>query len=433
MKKLSMVFSATQMIYLCPSSWMDGRPDLVALYDECVTRIVERMKALAEKELHGHFGSEMGCLYNGYTEPSMGEFYKNGNKYGFDKIYADSGGLQVVTLGKEMNRELMHGVYDGQAAADFGMSFDEIPAKNNNLAASRGDITARVFYPDLLKEKAILSGKNIAEQCQYFEDNGIDTKAFIITQGNRYQETVDWYDIIREQISDHHFENHIAGTALSFACIGTGLQESVENMIAYNIINEKHGLKNDRIHLLGYGAASRILPSIMLMDTKLLDDKVLSFDSTSLSLGYMMGRFLDPDTYRATDVGKPHQAKIYFSRFFEQVKDIYHDVYGDFDDDEFLTYLSDRIRSKADTVNLKDNKDINAIMSRAFVATVSLWQVIYLYKAITRSIEEVDPIYAPLREIEKVDDLVHWFEENRKYMKSKRVNRHIDGLDSFFL
>lgn len=431
MKKISMVFSAPMMIYLFEQSWMNENPEMKDKWVRCITQVINRIKHKCDERLDGRFSLELGLLYNAYVEERLGWFYEQNNKLGFDKIYADSGGLQVLTRGLDIDSALKQSVYKNQSPADFAMCFDEIPAVNAQ-SSERATISSRLFYPDLIEEKAILTGKNINEQCQYFIESGKPVETFIINQANNYTDMLKWYDIVREQISDDNFKN-IAGTALSFACIGTDTRESIENMIGYHTISQKYGLNDDRLHLLGYGAASRIYPSVMMFNSPLFDNKILSFDSSSLTMGYMMGRFLDANG-KTTKIENSAQARVYYKKFFEQVKDIFHDIFGDFDDDEFLNHVSDNYRTISPAVALGEGHDELSFLTRVFVPTITLWQTVYLMDSIITMIDEASGTYMDISRIDDVGQLVDWFNQYKGLMKSKRVTRKsFSDIDSFFI
>ena len=90
--------------------------------DETNTEIVNM---LINKLVQDQFSHKFSMLYNGHTESSFGERFKPYNPY---QVHADSGGLQMITLGLDITDELKDKVYENQAKyADVGMCFDEIP------------------------------------------------------------------------------------------------------------------------------------------------------------------------------------------------------------------------------------------------------------------------------------------------------------------
>ncbi len=57
--------------------------------------------------LRGKHNHEFSFLYNAYTEKHLGEPFKNSfSGKGIKQVYADSGGLQMVTLGKKVKQPL---------------------------------------------------------------------------------------------------------------------------------------------------------------------------------------------------------------------------------------------------------------------------------------------------------------------------------------
>ena len=65
------------------------------------------------------FDLSISALYNAYVEPHLGEHHVEHHKDTFDGIYADSGGLQVITCGAQLTEELKTEVYKKQDMSDF--------------------------------------------------------------------------------------------------------------------------------------------------------------------------------------------------------------------------------------------------------------------------------------------------------------------------
>ena len=82
---------------------------------------VEMVRDLFGKMVHGHKSHTFSALYNAYQESSFGKRFQpySGS---IKNIHADSGGLQIVTLGKTITDELKDKIYENQAkSADVGM------------------------------------------------------------------------------------------------------------------------------------------------------------------------------------------------------------------------------------------------------------------------------------------------------------------------
>src|SRR6185369_3616961 len=75
----------------------------------------------------GKKNHKFSLLYNAYCEKHFGPAFKKYYKDWIYSIHADSGGLQMVTLGVQNTPKLRQEVYENQAlSSDVAMSFDEI-------------------------------------------------------------------------------------------------------------------------------------------------------------------------------------------------------------------------------------------------------------------------------------------------------------------
>lgn len=150
-------------------------------------------------------------------------------------------------------------------------------------------------------------------------------------------------------------------------------------------------------------------------------------------MGYMMGRFLDANG-KTTKIENSAQARVYYKKFFEQVKDIFHDIFGDFDDDEFLNHVSDNYRTISPAIALGEGHDELSFLTRVFVPTITLWQTVYLMDSIITMIDEASGTYMDISRIDDVGQLVDWFNQYKGLMKSKRVTRKsFSDIDTFFI
>lgn len=240
-----------------------------------------------------------GLLFNGLVEASFGGALIN-YKPAVHSIHVDSGGLQVVTLGKQVTPELKDGVYRIQAKyGDLGMSFDEIPVQIIGKKSSRLDTSNRIFRRDKLEDFARLSGKNIARQIEVFLEEKSLCRPILIAQGNCYDTYMLWVDYMLQEVpKDHH--QYIGGVAMGAAALGTGFIEDVQRAFIFTQLP----IKTTHLHILGVGAVRRLLPYLVFMTNGAYDGVTVSYDSTTHTSGIEQGRFYTAE-WKSADVCRP--------------------------------------------------------------------------------------------------------------------------------
>lgn len=235
---------------------------------------------------------EIGVLYNALTEKNMSnhpyleELFKRGMKH----IHADSGGLQAVTLNKEISYELKKSVYETQSNySTYAMCFDELPVvKSDNDSIVNPE---RYFNPKILVDCATKTGHNINEQIEIFKSNPNNkSKVFLILQGNCSETFTEWANVIWDIIKDEN-KDLICGVALAPACIGStnyNMLVMINGLIKSKI--PKKYYKN--IHLLGIGSAEKIITAYHLLSSPLFDFvEELTFDSTTHTKSTIFGKY----------------------------------------------------------------------------------------------------------------------------------------------
>ena len=76
-----------------------------------VTGAVDLLKQSVKKSCK-HTDPTIAMLFNAYTEKKFIDHIKDYERLHMDGIYADSGGLQMVTTGKTVTSEIKDGIYD---------------------------------------------------------------------------------------------------------------------------------------------------------------------------------------------------------------------------------------------------------------------------------------------------------------------------------
>ena len=249
---------------------------------------VEVVNELFDHFFDGKYSHNCSLLYNAYAESGFGERMQKFTNH-IQNIHADSGGLQMITLGKTITPELKDKVYENQAKwADVGMCFDEIPLVLTGERSERNATRDRYFDRDNFEHYARLTGKNIKRQLEVFEQNDSNCKPFLILQGHCYDTYMQWYDWVLDEIpqSEHH---RIGGLAMGAAALGTGPLEDVQRaFIASQIPWHQDKM---HLHILGVGSIRRLLPYLIFCQNGLYNRMEISYDSTTHSRAVETGLY----------------------------------------------------------------------------------------------------------------------------------------------
>jgi len=243
-------------------------------------------------KLKGYF--RFSILFNAYQEKRNAiDLYKR-NKLGGERVYSDSGGLQVLTKGLEITDEVKMKIYETQAKySDFAMSFDEMPlrSKYDQESKSAGD-KGQVYIEELVPIAAQNSAKHIQQQINEFKRLGSKTKIFPIIHGFSAKSYIEYAENIFNNITDS--DNYIAG--LSIASLSSHFDTKVGIMKIFDFVpkilnNQKINSKYlDHVHFLGVARPLRMLPLLIMIKKGLLPIKRLSFDSTAIMRASLFGK-----------------------------------------------------------------------------------------------------------------------------------------------
>jgi hypothetical protein len=280
-------------------------------------------------ELHG--------LYNAYTEeimarrasgPSIDEPFR---KIFPNGIHADSGGLQMVTLGKgTITAEDRLKIYETQANySHYAMSFDEIPS------LIKDDV--RYYLPHTVEQKGIESGNNLREQYDFFETMDTDCKIIPIAQGWGIDDTNTFAKGLFGQLTKKQYDA-VDVVATGFPITSTyATAKRVYDMFQSTEIPYK---AKKHVHLLGVTGFKRLIPALELIKSGFTPQlELLSFDSVTLSMSYVMGNqtpsvenFLQGKT--KIKLGKRRNATI--EKYWQEIYDFWKDdpnfIFDDLDD-----------------------------------------------------------------------------------------------------
>jgi hypothetical protein len=269
-------------------------------------------------ELHG--------LYNAYTEEIMarrasGETIEEPFKKIFPNgIHADSGGLQMVTLGKgTIEKEDRLKIYKTQADySHYAMSFDEIPS------LIKDDV--RYYLPHTIEQKGIESGDNLKEQYDFFDKEDTDCKIIPIAQGWGVDDT--------NTFSKGLFGKLTKKQLKKVDIVATGFPTTSVYATAKRVFDMFHSTEipekaKSHVHLLGVTGFKRLIPALELIKSGFTPQlEVLSFDSVTLSMTYVMGNqvpTVDDFIQGKTNIklGKKRNAVI--EKYWQEIYDFWKD------------------------------------------------------------------------------------------------------------
>ncbi len=278
---------------------------------------------------------DYAMLYNAYTEQEIPEKLETFGWFDAKTRYADSGGLQAITLGADITDEFKKSIYKNQCLnADIGMCFDEIPLHIASDGGSKiGSQNDRYLFENMIVPKGIETGQHInnhiLEFRKYTESNA---KVMAIGQGQDYDSYAKYIGAVVDNIDVENYE-YIQGVSLSGACRGNNLFTNIDIFNTVRHLDVPNQFKN-HIHFLGAGTFSKIIPAIIMHQSGFLKDFKLSFDSTSHMSSYDFGfyQFYDPDTLKTNMIslsGKKRSAEVdnvYRTKIYEPYKELWDHI-----------------------------------------------------------------------------------------------------------
>lgn len=385
---------------------------------------------IALNNIDGKENHKFSLLYNAYCEKHFGPAFKKYYKDWIYSIHADSGGLQMVTLGVQNTPKLRQEVYENQAlSSDVAMSFDEIPIHIVGGRSARLDMSNRFFDPEYFETAAINTGKNLAEQLAYFEKVNSPTKPLFIAQGNDLATYCKWTEVAIAQVPKS-LQANIGGIALGGAALGTGMLEDVKKAFYYSQLP----FESDHVHLLGVGSVSRMIPAIVFSQNRVYDkDTWISYDSSTHSSGPEMGRYY---------LGRKtiNFGKILDARYETILKDINNNFPGAFDLD-LVTFHAALTAGGYKTASIKFGSTKEAIQSFVVMFASSVANFIRHVNSVVDDpkllLQEVDGVkqaaFRSLYNVKTVSDFNHWVSQVGSYLPSQPVRlKPAETVDDLF-
>ncbi len=444
-KKLDYVISACGMMGVFTP---DHTAAWFPVYKEATLSLMESLKKRIG-ETCVNTKPLVSTLYNAYTEKNHVKEFERLDNLGSASVYADSGGLQIVTAGKTITEEIKQQIYKTQTYADYAMCFDVIPLSSVSLTRTRNErsnIGNKKFHSEDMLQSAYATGDNIHAQAKHFRETKAKTKVVIIVQGNSTEDMVNFYKGIETRLVPEDYEN-IGGMAIADTCIGNGELESIEMLrAAKQIADFCHPNVRKHLHVLGVGSISRMRPILYLLKSGYLHEfERVSYDSSSHTSTFQYGLLkLDGTcksigTYRTPAVDT-HFRNVY--RLFEDSIGLYikeddwlDNLFGNGTGDWKFSTIKNRAMSLSDPDAISATLLCNAAHTYYQIHNF----VTNLDKVMTHEYQvydkDDDPNINRLLSVKNEEDMIKWFNDCRSNIRSKRINRNEDiiSVEGFFV
>lgn len=420
------------------------KPDIV----DTLNSVVDTLKT-SVKGSCVNTSPTVAMLFNAYTEQKYTTHLDDYNRFKMDKIYSDSGGLQMVTAGKTVTDEIKDKIYDVQTYSDYAMCFDVIPLETVSLSRTRNErsnVGNKIFDQSRHSESGRLTGLNIKRQVEYFRNKGATTKVIIIVQGNNPDDMVEYYRQIQNQLTDEDFKN-IGGIAVADTCMGNKELETIDMLIAARRISEfAHPNAVKQLHLLGVGSIPRMAPVLYLRKSGFLNafDKI-SYDSSSHTVCFNYGLMKLNGTCKPLGTYRNHKLE-------EHLYNIYKTFEGSFSEVGSFEWYMDNVFFAEDGswTYSKTAERAGETGDRSKLIGASLVNFTYSMYQVKNFIESLDIVaggefigargdknitaITMLQNVSDESDMHQWLSVQKPYVSSARIARKEEsfGLEKFF-
>lgn len=376
---------------------------------------------------------KFGVLFNGYTEKGFGgSVNKIFSPY---TIQVDSGGLQMITLGRTITPELKREVYSTQATyGNVGMCFDEIPVRTNG--SRMVDTKQRYFDPSMFESCAKQTGENLTEQIIQFREQKTSCRPMMIIQGNGMDWYRKWADIVLKTIPIELHED-IKGVSVGSPSFGNGLLEDIEKVFTLSILDIPDHMKKYN-HLLGFGSMNRLISVIEFKRSGLFgDDIVFSYDSTKHTSGVMRGQY-----QRGPKIVQMSRYKDnVFREAYELISKFSSEVLGyEFDEELFYQTICLPNGDWEKIHGSKSHKLLERNIHPFIFFIYSVHEVMKYVKLMEEDeyfICQLRPndheFLFPLKQVKTLDDFNYWKSHAGRKIDSRRIGCLSSSLDDFFV
>ena len=315
------------------------------------------------------------------------------------------------------------------------MAFDEIP----------GIVVDKVKYyrPDKVAECGIISGKNLKEQYNFFKDRKSDTKIVPILQGWGKEDIRKFTDGLLSEVGDIWDEFEMVATGF----ISTSVWGTARRAVDIYMDERLNSQFLNQFHLLGMSGYKRIIPMIMILKSGLIKDmKKLSFDSSSISMTYVMGNVIkstqDLKDGKKYDFGKDRTPQIeeYYKELYEFWKDAPNFVFTDWEDLlENSQWNKDGIKSAKAKHDLTGNIDdaIKYLTQEQYY----IFYNVYKYAMVLEDFLEGEigiesifkgkdfELFSKLEKITKIEDFYEW-QDYVNVTQNNKINIYSEEIDN---
>lgn len=377
---------------------------------------------------------DLTFLFNAYTEKTasnkMGAWMKSNDV----PVYIDSGGLQVITLGKPLTPEVKQQVYDIQAVAgDYGFCFDEIPVNVPTDGSKLLGMENRFFDESLVEPCAIKTAHNINNQIETFIKKGSSCKPIAIIQGNCYDSFMKWGEVLEKHINDD-YKPLIGGIAMAGTSLGRGMLEDLEK--AFHVPQLPISFGKKHLHLLAVGSVRRLAPTLLAMQTGYYPkDMFVSYDASTMSKHLHVGIYHNAD-------GRLLNIKRQYNHNYKKVHDL---LMKQFPDEYKLTiedlFEFNNTNMTTQRAKGREKEFVDLVLMRFFGATRNFINLAdkcledkdSLFRLFheTRNKELFDGLY----ETKNHGDFMYWLSHVRRYIVSNRIPKVMikpTDLESFY-
>lgn len=391
--------------------------------------LVQQSLSESIKKLNNLFPQQrFSILYNAFVEANLGDFISK-SLSGYKYLMADSGGLQIITRGKKITKELKDQVYKNQAKnSDVSFCFDEIPLFTKNLSygqSTRTNINGKYLVKEFIKPKAKETAQNIKRQIQIFDEMNSKSKIMLICQGQDFDTYREYTETIVNELTDYEI-SRIYGLAPSSACNGFGVLSRLDMLYSIKVLEIPEKLKKN-IHLLGVGNYSTLLP-LILNPNYFNFIKNLSYDSTSHSSKYIFGNYVN-DNNQTINLGKCRNSLNYkiYQNIFEKYKK-YFELFEINDFEYFFenyTQYSSKNKNKKAIFYKNENDRIIATLFIAFF----MFDIIQNFMTfLNKIIENPEQIFNKKNKylfftkgIKSPQEYLKWREEYKRFFYNKKI------------
>ena len=366
--------------------------------------------------------SSFSVLYNAFTEKDYGKRFSLADT----NIYADSGGLQMVTRNLGITDKLKDDIYENQAqCSTYAMCFDEIPMVKVQDSGKIGSQQGRYYDRSLIQAKATETARNIKRQLEVFDRLESTARPVAIIQGNCADTMLEWSDVLFSTLGDD--VKRVGSVAISGVCIGNKTMEEIERSFVFSEVNRVYGINH--LHLLGVGSISRIAP-FLIFDKRFKKDITISYDSTSHTQATTFGYHFWEDNLEKLKKGLTHEWDEMAERLFRFTGGAIH---LDGPRLHHICYKSIKGLPKEESDEVR--------YTLFMMAAMQAYQLSRYVENTCKTFEESlfhhdEHLWLPLKllneEVDSVKDFQKWSGEFSRHIPTSRVNSSNNNLEALF-